>query len=312
MVRLLLLLIILLYYSPLEYAQNILSDVGELQFDFTKDRTAEIQYYEMESALYSFAADGITKSTDVFKLKLQYVPAALSKSGHSEITCLQFTVTLAGSPEIPIPSLAGWTYQFNTTPGQTDSDAQVFGVSHAKFEQLKDASGNLIPPEKSYHVYNAFIDFHAFCDVFSEKIFGASGVQDLHIIGEKISHAAANTRAPINLGSNVADSSYFQNGAVTLELKGLSSVRGKTCALLEYDSGESSFYMKMLPMPGITVTTKGRSRYFGDLYKDIASGWLMQATLHEYVITDTRLPFPPNTIRGVAEREIILKNIPAL
>lgn len=100
-----------------------------------------------------------------------------------------------------------------------EGNAPVFGVPHAKFDQLKDASGNLVPPAKAYNVYNAFIDFHALCDVFSEKINGANSIQDLHHFGEKIQHAASNTKAPVNLGTNITDSSYFQNGEVTLELK---------------------------------------------------------------------------------------------
>lgn len=88
----------------------------------------------------------------------------------------------------------------------------------------------------------------------------------------------------------------------------MSVVRNRVCAPLEYDSSESSFFMKIQPMPGMDITTKGRPRCLGDLNKDSKSSWLLLATLHEYVVSETRLPFEPKKISAVAERRIMVKN----
>ena len=55
----------------------------------------------------------------------------------------------------------------------------MFGIDHAKFENLVDANGQPLPVDKAYYVYNAFIDFHAFCNVFAEPMAGGKGIQDL-------------------------------------------------------------------------------------------------------------------------------------
>ena len=57
--------------------------------------------------------------------------------------------------------------------------------------------------DKAYYVYNAFIDFHGFCNVFAEPTTGGKGIQDLKSIGDKIVHAAAFTEPPVNLGSGI-------------------------------------------------------------------------------------------------------------
>ena len=105
-------------------------------------------------------------------------------------------------------------------------------------------------------------------------------------------------------GSQVAEGSYFRNGEVTLTFKGLSSVKGNNCALLGYDSGQSSFYMLMKPLPAMEVKTKGSSHYWGDIYKDLTSGWIQKATLHEMVVSETEVPGQANKLHTVVERSI--------
>src|SRR4029079_433299 len=131
---------------------------------------------------------------------------------------------------------------------------------------------------------------------------------DLKRVGDKVVHAASHTQAPVNLGNQVSSGSYFKNGEVTLAFKGLSLVNEKTCALIEYDSGESSFNMVMKPMANMEVTTKGSSHYFGDIYKDLGSGWIQKGTLHEMVVSETDVP-GMSKINGVIERTINVKNI---
>jgi hypothetical protein len=56
--------------------------------------------------------------------------------------------------------------------------------------------------------------------------------------------------------------SSFKNGQITLEFKGLSVVNGKDCALIAYDSGESSFKILMQPTPEMQIQIVGSSHYF--------------------------------------------------
>ena len=185
----------------------------------------------------------------------------------------------------------------------------MFGIDHAQFEKLVDAKGQPIPADKAYHVYNAFIDFHAFCNVFAEPAAGGKGIQDLKTIGQKIVHAAAFTEPPVNLGSSVKEGSTFKNGEVTLELKGLSLVDDAACALLAYDSGESSFQMTITPMPNMEVRTVGSSHYKGDIHVDLATRWVRKATMNEWVVTETVVPTLTNKINAVVERNIVIRNV---
>ena len=84
---------------------------------------------------------------------------------------------------------------------------------------------------------------------------------------------------------------------------------GRPCALLEYDSGESSFKMKIQAMPGLEVETAGSSHYQGDIHKDLESNWVRKATLSELVVSETTLPMPPGKINTINERSIVILNV---
>jgi len=158
-------------------------------------------------------------------------------------------------------------------------------------------------------VYNAFIDFHAFCNTFAEPTAGGKGIQNLKSIGDKIVHAAAFTEPPVNLGGNIAKGSTFKNGEVTLELKGLSIVDGAACAIVTYDSGQSSFQMLMNPMPNMEVRAVGASHYRGDIHIDLATRWPRKVTMDEWVVAESTVPMLSNKISAVIERNTIIRNI---
>lgn len=257
----------------------------------------------------TYALNGERTGKDIFRLYLKCVPEQISKKGGDEYTCLKFTVQLGNSPETEIPVLKNWSYIFNILTSGLDSKGQVFGIDHSRFNNLSDINGKLIPPDKAYHVYNAFIDFHSICNVFSEKVEGGKGIQDLNQIGQKIIHAAAYSEAPVNLGETIEKGSTFKNGEITLEFKGLSIVDGAQCALLGYDSGESSFKMKIKPMPGMEVNTTGSSHYKGDIYKSLNSNWVSKANLTEMVVSEAALPVAPYKINAVIERSIHINNV---
>ncbi|MCP4644780.1 MAG: hypothetical protein GY851_30340, partial [bacterium] len=203
----------------------------------------------MTSNLINYALDGTRLGTDTMRLRLKCVPATVSGREADRYTCPDFSIEFAGGPQVSVPALRNWTYDFGPMDTGIDEKGQVFGIDHGKFENLTDANGKPIAADKAYHVYNAFIDFHAFCNVFAYPTSGGGkGVQDLKRIGDRIVHASAFSEAPVSLGTNTAEGSTFKNGEVTLALEGLSSVDGAACAIVAYDSGASSFQMFMKPM----------------------------------------------------------------
>jgi hypothetical protein len=272
------------------------------EFNLAGSRSQEEQFFLMESKLVTYALDGKRTGTDIFRLHIKSVPGEDDK-----YSCLRFTVQLGDSPEVEIPELRNWTYIYND-PQNLDKD-YVFGIDHTKFENLVDSEGIPLSFENSYHIYNAFIDFHGFCSLFPEPTPEGNGIQDLKYIGDKIIHDAAFTDAPTNLGKNISEGSSFKNGEITLEFKGLSYVNDKECALLGFDSGESSFKMIMNPVPDMEIVTVGSSHYKGDIYKDLNTNWVQKVTLNEFVISETSLPMPPNKINAVIERNILIKNV---
>lgn len=283
------------------------TSILDKKFDLAGEHSQETQYYLMESKLLTYALDGTRVGTDIFRLRLKCVPAEIAGTDGDEYTCIKFTLQQGDASEAAIPVLENWTYVFYQAG--IDEKGQVFGIDHSKFENLVDINGNVLPPDKAYHVYNAFIDFHGFCNVFAERVPDGKGIQDLTKIGQKIIHAAAFSEPPVNLGSNISEGSFFKNGEITLEFKGLSVVNGKHCAIVEYDSGESSFKMIMKPMPNMEIHTVGSSHYKGYIYKDLATNWVQKATMIEVVVSETTLPMPPNKINSVIERNIIIRNV---
>ena len=302
--------ILIFVVSPLSYLQaQQISNATKLlrqEYNLVPQHSKDTQYYEMESKLQKHAPDGTPQGWDIYRLYLRCVPSADTSRG-DEYTCLKFTVQINNSAEVLIPSLTNWKYFFSLHAGY-DKKGQVFGIDHGKFENLTEENGKMLPIENSYHVYNAFIDFHSM-SVFAEKTTAGNGVQNLKRIGDEIVHAASFTQPPVNLGSQIAEGSYFKNGEIILAFKGLGLVNKKACALLECDSGESSFYMLTKPMANMEVTTKGSSHYWGDIYKDLSTGWIQKAILHEMVISETNVPGMANKINAVVERSISIKNV---
>ena len=81
---------------------------------------------------------------------------------------------------------------------------------------------------------------------------------------------------------------------------------------MEYDSGQSSFYMLTKPIENMEVSTNGSSHYWGDIYKDITTGWIQRAVLHELVVSETTVPGLKNKVNAVIERTITINNVTRL
>lgn len=278
-------------------------------FNLAGKRSQQTQLFQMESRLIHYALDGTRVSTDVYKLRLKCVPAQLSGKGGDEYTCLDFTLKIGDAPEVSIPALKSWSYIFKMTATNLDGAGQVLGIDHAKFEDLRDSNGNAIPQGNAYHVYNAFIDFHGFCNVFAERTASGKGIQNLRRIGERVVHESAFSEPPVDVAGNVAKGSFFKNGKITLEFKGLCLVDDVPCAIVTVDSGRSSFKMIMNPGANMEERAVGSSHYKGDIYIDLATRWVRKVTFDELVITESTMPTARKKRNEVVERNITIRNI---
>ena len=274
----------------------------DAEFDLGRGRASEPRFYEMRTTSIQYEQDGARKPYHELRLLLRCTPGAEAVA----YTCVRMTAARRGDAQA-IPALAGWSYAFR--PGQTGSGGtgEMFGIHQSKFQALADETGGALAPDLSYAVYNAFVDFHAICNVFAEPTEGG-GIQDLKRVGDRIVHAAASSEPTVHLQGVTESGSTFRNGEITLALKGLSVVDGASCAIVAYDSGESSFAMAVEPAPGMNVDTVGSSHYFGDIYVDLASMWVAKAELSEFVVTDVTMDGQP-LANSIVERSIEIRAV---
>ena len=303
--RFVLLNIICLFSYSLIAQKNDVENLLKTRFDLGGDHSKQPQRFVMESRLLQIGPDGTPKDSTIYTLYISCIPSKNPAQG-DEYTCNRFTVRSNAGPAIPIPSLINLKYVFKRTSSGKDKNEPMFGIDPLKFDGLVDSTGQKLPIEKMYHVYNAFIDFHSLF-VFSEREPNGKGVQNLHQPGDKIVHGAAFSEPGVNIGNQIKEGSVFKNGEITLEFKGLGTMNGKACALLGYDSGASSFTMLMEPMPNMQVNTVGSSHYWGDIFKDLQGGWIQFGSLHELVVSETVVG--TNKIHSVIERSIEIRNL---
>lgn len=285
------------------------ADALHRNYDLAGKRSPEKQYFVMETVVIKYAANGEQSNRDIFRLYLIADPT--QNPLQPLYTCAKLEIQFGGGKEKTVPALNGWSYQLSTANEGMDDKGQVFGIPHSRFENLIDSSGSGLDQEHSYMVYNTFIDFHSFGDVFARPTEGGNGVQNLSRIGDKIIHAAAFTEPPVNLGSSIKEGSTFKNGEITLQFKGISLVNDNECALLAFDSGASSFHMIMEPMPSMMVETRGSSHYFGDIHIDLKSFWVQQVVMAEFVVSETNIASMNMKINGIIERQSTIRNVSA-
>lgn len=278
-------------------------------YDLGAARRSEVQYFRMETVVLHIGFDGKRTGKETFYLTLKCVPAALSGKGGDAYTCRDFRYRVNDEEPVTVPALAGWTYVFDLSPTGRDEKGQVLGIPHAKFENLVDGGGRKLPLAMSYFVYNSFIDFHSFNDVFGRPAPEGRGIQDLRRIGQRIVHASAFSEPPVNLGAGIKEGSVFRNGEITLEFKGLGVVDGAVCALVGYDSGESTLKMIVAMGPNTDIVTTGGSEYKGDLWIDLATRWVRKVTMDEFVVSQTALPAPGQKMDAYTVRHILTRLI---
>lgn len=277
-------------------------------FDFSIDRTPDTQYYHMQTQFVHLNFDGKRTGVETYLLRLRCVSAAISGKKLDEYTCQEFGLQLGNGSIVTIPVLRLFTYQFNQMSGVLDK-GPMFGIPQEPFLGMKDSVGNQVPPDICYATYNNFVDFHALTDVFTRPMKYIKGIEQLRSIGDKIVHPGAFNEAPVSVTGVVRPGSVFRNGELTLELKAVSLVDNRPCALVNYDSGESTLRMAFIQNKSEDVLMEGGSEYMGDIYIDLASGWVRKVTLNEAVVTQTSTASRPAKIPGYTVRHILLRQM---
>ncbi|MCR4410064.1 MAG: hypothetical protein QHH43_06110 [Candidatus Saccharicenans sp.] len=279
-------------------------------FNLAPGRSPEVQYYLQETRLIQLGFDGLRRSEEVYSLKLKRVPAKLAGQDGDVCSVGEFSLKFGDKKSVTVPGLAGWSYVFRQIVGETDKKGQVFGIPHDRFENLMASDGQKLSTVTGYAVYNSFIDFHGFCDVFAWPAEGG-GIQDLKYPGQSVRHAAAFTEPPVNLGQGIKEGSFFRNGEVRLVFKGVGLANGSACAIVGFDSGESTLKMIMPAPQGGEIVTVGGSEYLGDIYLNLKTGWVELILLDEFVVTETQLPpslggqkMPAYNVRHLTIRKI--------
>ncbi len=261
----------------------------------------------MQTQFIHIGFDGKRTGTETYLLRLRCVPAAMSGKKLDEYTCREFGLQLDDGAITTLPMLRLFTYQFDRMSGINGKDP-MFGIPQEPFKGMKDSLGNKLPPDISYATYNNFVDFHVLADVFSRPMKYVKGIEQLKSIGDRIVHPGAFTEAPVSLAGVIEPDSVFRNGELTLELKGISLVDDCPCTLVNYDSGESTMRMAVIQGGNSEdVMMEGGSEYMGELYIDLASGWVRKVTLNEFVVTQTHTASMPNKIPGYTVRHILLR-----
>jgi len=277
-------------------------------FDLSIDRKPEVQYYHMQTQFIHMGFDGKRAGVETYLLRLRCTPAAISGKKLDECTCGEFGLQLNDSAITTLPALRLFAYQFDQMSGVLEK-GPFFGIPQEPFQGMKDSLGNQLPPDICYATYNNFVDFHALSDVFSRPMKYVKGIEQLRHLGDRIVHPGAFNEAPVSLTGVVGPGSVFRNGELTLALKGISLVDDSPCALVNYDSGESTLRMAFIQDNSEDVMMEGGSQYAGDIYIDLASGWVRKVTLNEAVVTQTHTASRPNKIPGYTARHILLRLI---
>ena len=257
-------------------------------------RIAGSASYRFTTEYKTYAPDGTELSSEktILDNKIK-----LDASGKQTLTCTEFRLVDAEGNELSIPELRGYQNVM-----QPDAE-EVLGINHADFVGIKTDDNTPLSPELQYRVYNTFVDFYTFNNVFAQPVPDEVGgsIDDLHQIGQVVEHHSAYSSPPVDLADSVKKGSYFKNGRVTLKWKGSSEINGSPCEIVDFDSGESSFEMFMEPAPEMNIHVKGGSQYWGDLLINSDSMWVEEANFIEIVISKMEIAQNPE-ITSVIKR----------
>lgn len=267
--------------------------------DLTRGREPGIRNYLSSTDFITYAPDGTISMKENLSMK---VTISRDTEGVQSLKCLEFQHTTPDGMTHTIPALSGWSHKLSK-----EETPEVLGIHHGDFAALKYENGDILPPDVGYRVYNTFVDFYAFNNVFAENAEGSldRSIGALKTPGQIIEHYSANSKPPVNLGDAVKEGSYFQNGNVTMQFKGWSKVNDTACILVGFDSGDSSLMMLMEPAPGTPLRMKGGSHYWGELYINNNTLWVEESSFREIILSEMKFgDNPPMSTVGVRDGHI--------
>ncbi len=257
-------------------------DLLEGTFDFSRPRISEKRYYEVRSEATFFSASGGRTRGDACRMLLVAEPPRWGVEADAIYRCFLFTMTDSIGMEFHVPRLEGYTHPFLLNESSVDDRGYLYSIDHGLFSILADALGRPLTSRQKTAAYDAFIDFHRFCDYYARPTFLGKGIQDLHRVGDSVIHAAAYRLLPeAERRETTEPTTTSRNGEVTLEFLGISLRGGEQCALMRVDSGECSrFYTNNRGEPVVT----GSFRYRADLNVELVSGWVAGAAVVERIL----------------------------
>jgi len=277
-------------------------------FDFSFDRKRVAQDFRMETKYVHFQLNGRRVGKESYALNLHYDPETSPAGNVDQYTVSELQLQTNDSPPVTIPQLRNWTYTFNPTLSG-DERGPLWGISQEKFISLTDDQEKALPFSIRYAAYVNFIDFHSFNDIFTRPMKFGKGIQDLKEIGQRIVHPASFIEASVKFVNEIKPGSTFQNGEVSLELKGVSVVDGAPCALVGYDAGDSKVKMVIPDPSGKESVTEGVDQYKGDIYVNLVTLGVRKATLDEHMVQETSTQGSPSRINEYTVRHILLRSV---
>ena len=260
------------------------------EYDLVGERSKETYYYIVQSELATHSSKGVLKRTDVFREHLKVEPGDRSAGEVDRFTCTKFSVKRGDAPEVSIPSLKGFSYDVNKDlldANGIDVNGELYSVPEEAFENLEDDTGMKLPFEVGYQVYSAFYYYHSYTD-FAEPTSQGIGIQELKRIGDRVIVEGSFAETPLP-GKIAKDSAFWKNGEISLTFIGLSTVDGKSCAILGLDSGVCQWSMPMTYMPIMKLKTVGVSNYQADIYLDLESKWVRKLEMVLFEKTTTTM-----------------------
>ena len=241
-------------------------------------RAAEDRFYESVTVMTNVFTDGTKQPAGAIRLYVQATPGERQKDGKTAFTyaCRRLEIERVDGKKVTVPELETFTYQIE--PG-LDAKNQVMGIEHSRFLKLKDSSGNALTFVEPYFVYNTFIDFHAFNDTMASVALRRIG--DSLLVGER-------REIPVHLGDTIQEGSVYRLGDSRVRLNGIGLVSNRPTAVVSFDSGDSSFLMKLALQPKTTMDVQGYSRFEGIVQVDLASNWPALCAWKEIVFSETK------------------------
>ena len=281
----------------------------EKEYDLAGQRSMETHFYQVESRVATHSNKGVLKSTDIYRLSLIVEPGGGADREADKLTCASVSMQRGDGPEVTIPALEGFSYEFNKDAlddAGLDEEGRLYGISEDVFQDLTDSTGAKLPIDIAYQIYSLSFYYPDHVN-YAEPTTEGKGIQDLRRIGDKIILGASFAETPIP-GSLAGEGSIWKNGEASLEFKGLGVIDEVTCAVLSFDLGVCTWAMPMTIMPLMRLKTIGVSFYRGDIYLDLESRWVRKLTMTLSEMTVTSMWGVP-VDRSIPRTTLLIRNV---